>query len=174
MNLKIRNNILFCLLITFLFQNCNSRADEKIYSESSPQKQSPGSVSDEVSASRQNAITRAVKAVSPAVVGINVTEVVQYQYRDPFFDDPFFRQFFGEQGGRGRTRQYEVHGLGSGFIISPDGYILTNHHVAGNASKIIVTMTDGKKYDARIIGADMTTDVDHPAPVPRLLAVALP
>ncbi|MDP2366385.1 MAG: trypsin-like peptidase domain-containing protein, partial [Ignavibacteria bacterium] len=50
-------------------------------------------------------------------------------------------------------------GLGSGFIISPDGYIITNHHVAGNASKIVVTTTDGKKFDAEIIGSDKTSDV---------------
>jgi serine protease Do len=53
----------------------------------------------------------------------------------------------------------KVHSLGSGFIISPDGYILTNHHVAGNAKEIIVTLITGEKYNARIIGADRTSDV---------------
>ncbi len=115
----------------------------------------------EIGVSRQNAITETVRMASPAIVGINVTEVVKVAYRDPFdsfFDDPFFRRFFGDRN-RTRTREYQVQGLGSGFIISPDGYILTNHHVAGNASKVIITMTDGKKYDARIIGSDYVTDV---------------
>ncbi len=104
--------------------------------------------------SRRNAITAAVAAVSPAVVGINVTEVRTYQ--DPwsqlFPNDPFFRQFFGEQ-------QEKVESLGSGFIISPDGYIVTNDHVAGNAVRITVTMTGGKRLKARLVGTDPLTDV---------------
>lgn len=115
----------------------------------------------DVGASRQNAITRAVKTCSPAIVGINVTEVREQVYRDPFdmFGDPFFEQFFGRRQQRTYKRQYEVRGLGSGFLISPDGYIITNDHVAGNASKIVVTLTNGEKYDAEIIGTDPTTDV---------------
>ena len=114
--------------------------------------------------SRNNSITKAIAICNPAIVGINVTEVREYVVRDPFMDDPFFnqfmRRFYGDQPNQGRrTRQYEVSGLGSGFIISPDGYILTNHHVAGNASKIVVTMTDGSKHDAEIIGSDMVSDV---------------
>ncbi|HVZ40819.1 MAG TPA: trypsin-like peptidase domain-containing protein [Candidatus Kapabacteria bacterium] len=114
---------------------------------------------DEITASRRNAITTAVERVSPAVVGINVTEVQEYQ-RDPFdgmFDDPFFEQFFGRRPSQ--TYRQEVHGLGSGFIISPDGYVVTNDHVAGAASKVIVTTTDGRQYDAKIIGSDRTADV---------------
>ncbi|MGA2299028.1 MAG: trypsin-like peptidase domain-containing protein [FCB group bacterium] len=118
-----------------------------------------------VNSSRQNAITRAVAICSPAIVGINVTELHKVEYADPFdnfFDDPFFRyyqRYFGRYRGTNNYREYAVQSLGSGFIISPDGYILTNHHVAGNASKIIITMTDGKKYDAEIIGADKASDV---------------
>ncbi|MBI2430152.1 MAG: trypsin-like peptidase domain-containing protein [Ignavibacteriales bacterium] len=111
---------------------------------------------DEISKSRQNAITKAVELVSPTVVGINVIEV--REYRDPFANffgnDPFFRQFFGN-----RNYRQEVKGLGSGFIISPDGYVLTNDHVAGNAKEITVTLTNGKKYQADIIGTDDVSDV---------------
>ena len=121
---------------------------------------SPGdqqkSTEDDVSKSRRNAITITVEAVSPAIVGITVTEVREYQ--DPlsnfFGDDPFFRQFFGN-----RRLKQEVKGLGSGFIISSEGYILTNDHVAGNAKEIIVTMTNGEKYPAELIGTDMISDV---------------
>jgi len=112
--------------------------------------------SDDVTKSRKNAITTTVEAVSPAIVGINVTEVREYQ--DPlsnfFGDDPFFRQFFGN-----RSIKQEVKGLGSGFIISAEGYILTNDHVAGNAKEITVTMTNGEKYPAAIMGTDMISDV---------------
>ena len=111
---------------------------------------------DNISTSRKNAITTTVESVSPAIVGITVTEVREYQ--DPltnfFGDDPFFRQFFGN-----RSLKQEVKGLGSGFIISPEGFILTNDHVAGNAKEIIVTMTNGEKYPAELIGTDMISDV---------------
>jgi serine protease Do len=126
----------------------------------SEQKQGRNSSSDDVSRSRRNAITNAIEICSPAIVGINVTEVVQV---DPFFsnfqNDPFFSQFFGMRDRSAFTRQYEVRELGSGYIISDDGYILTNHHVAGNAQKIIVTTMGGKKYDAEIIGSDRVSDV---------------
>ncbi|HVO73852.1 MAG TPA: trypsin-like peptidase domain-containing protein, partial [Ignavibacteriaceae bacterium] len=97
-----------------------------------------------------------VKKISPAVVGINVIEI--REYRDPyssFFDDPFFRRFFGDRG----TYKQKVKGLGSGFIISSDGYIVTNDHVAGNGSEITVTMTNGKHYNAKIVGSDPATDI---------------
>ncbi len=108
--------------------------------------------------SRQNAITRAVSRVSPAVVGINVIEVREYVLRDPFYqffgDDPFFRRFFGD-----RTFRQQVKGLGSGFLISPDGYIITNDHVAGNAKEITVTLTGGEKLKAEIVGTDAVSDI---------------
>jgi serine protease Do len=112
---------------------------------------------DDITRSRRNIITETVKKVSPAVVGINVIEI--QQYRDPlgsFFDDPFFRQFFGDRRSSG-TR--EVKELGSGYIISPEGYIVTNDHVAGNASRITVTLTDGISYDAKLIGSDPVSDI---------------
>ncbi len=105
-----------------------------------------------ISESRENILTNTVKKVSPAVVGINVIET-RY-YRDPFSQDPFFRQFFGD-----RIYKKDFPGLGSGAIISSDGYILTNDHVAGNASKIIVTLTNGVQYDAELIGTDISSDI---------------
>lgn len=111
---------------------------------------------NDIASSRQNAITRAIEKASPAIVGINVTEVRQVLYRNPY-SGTLFERFFGRQ--RDRVREYEVKGLGSGFIISPDGYILTNNHVAGNAKKVVITTTDGKRFDAEIIGTDPATDI---------------
>ena len=111
---------------------------------------------DDISNSRKNIITETVKKVSPGVVGINVIEI--QQYRNPFssfFDDPFFRQFFGDRGNRSR----EIKELGSGYIISSDGYIVTNDHVAGNASKITVTLTNGNNFDAKLVGTDPVSDI---------------
>jgi serine protease Do len=134
-----------------------SDAAESMFAEAAPSERQIDA-SDEIAESRHNAITRAVEICSEAIVGINVTAVYQVQYRHPIYDDPMFRYFFGDRGRR-RVREYEVRGLGSGFLISPDGYILTNHHVAGNASEVIVTLTNGEKYEAEIIGSDFVSDV---------------
>ncbi len=111
-------------------------------------------VNEDITQSRQNAITRAVARVNPAVVGINVTQIRRVQQRSFFEDDPIWRYFSS-------PREYlqKVKGLGSGFIISPDGYILTNQHVVNQASEIIVTMTNGKQVNAEVVGEDQKYDV---------------
>ncbi len=124
--------------------------------------QEKDSLSVDITRSRRNAITRTVAVVSPAVVGINVTEIQEYTYRDPFedfFNDPFFRQFFGDTRRGPRRYRQEVKGLGSGFIISPDGYIVTNHHVAGKAKEIIISLPGGAKEKARLVGTDQVSDI---------------
>ncbi len=110
---------------------------------------------------RRSLITHVAAVASPAVVGINVKEVREYTVRDPFqnfFNDPFFDQFFGHQK-RDQTYKEEVQGLGSGFIISADGYLLTNDHVVGNAKEITITMTNKQRYKARLVGSDHVSDV---------------
>ncbi len=112
-------------------------------------------VNDGITQSRSNSITETVKNVSPAVVGINVTEIREVT-NNPFGgfldEDPYMKQFFG-------TRPIEIKSLGSGSIISPDGYILTNDHVAGNATEILVTLTNGGHYKAQLIGSDPVSDI---------------
>lgn len=122
--------------------------------------ESTAAVNESITLSRQTAITRAVEAATPAIVSINVIELQQVRYRDPFadfFQDPFFGQFFSER--QSRIIERRVQNLGSGFVISPDGYIVTNHHVAGNATKVTVSLTDGQTLDAELIGADKATDL---------------
>jgi serine protease Do len=110
---------------------------------------------NDITSSRQNAITKAVSICSPAIVGINITETKgEYYYRS--YADPVYDFLFGRQP---MYKQYQVSGLGSGYLISSDGYILTNHHVAGNASSVVVTLTSGEKYDADIVGSDIYSDV---------------
>ncbi len=136
----------------------NIKSEKHIYNDEDTQSNQKENNDKDISVTRENAITRAVQIANPAVVGINVTEVRKVEYRNPFFNDPVFRQFFGGRLKR-QYKEYKIEGLGSGFIISPDGYILTNYHVAGNASKIVVTLTSGRKYDAEIIGSDIVSDV---------------
>jgi serine protease Do len=133
-------------------QQADAQAAVTTAVESEPQVRD--SVSTSITVSRRNAITRTVAQCSPAVVGINVIEVHRVRYRSPWGDDPFFRQFFPDQ-----LYTQQVQELGSGFIISPDGYIVTNDHVAGNAKEITITMTGGEKYKAELIGSDRTTDL---------------
>ena len=104
-----------------------------------------------------------VKKVAPSVVNIYSTRFVKERLlRNPMFNDPFFRQFFGDQlppaGDRERTRKEQS--LGSGVIVSPDGYILTANHVVADADEVKVSIADNKKeYTARVIGKDRATDI---------------
>lgn len=139
----------------------NSRSPENL-SETPSSPEALQAANQDISNSRRSAITRAVGIGSPAVVGINVVEVREYQVRDPFgdfFNDPFFGMYFNYRNQQPQTYKQEVAGLGSGYLVSPDGYILTNDHVAGHASKIVVTLTNGEKYKARLVGTDRTSDV---------------
>ncbi len=114
-------------------------------------------VQSEIETSRHNAITRAIARTADAVVGINVIQVRQVVSRSPFFNDPFFREFsFGLPP---RVFRQKVENLGSGFIISSDGYIVTNEHVVQGAIEIVVTTTSGKRYNARVVGTDHLLDV---------------
>ncbi|MBU0518934.1 trypsin-like peptidase domain-containing protein [bacterium] len=118
----------------------------------------PGSdatgLTDEINQHRGNAITRTIQEVSPAVVGINVTQVREYRTRNPLWDDPFFRELFPQ-----RIYRKNVENLGSGFLISPNGLVITNEHVVHNATEILITMTSGEEFEALIIGADYYSDI---------------
>ena len=116
------------------------------------------SSAEAISSHRQNAITQAVQKVTPAVVSVNVTKINRYVQRNPFFDDPFFRQFFPELF-NGRIIEQPVESIGSGFFISKDGYVVTNEHVVGDATEIIVAMANGKEYPAKLVDRDRVSDI---------------
>ena len=101
--------------------------------------------------SRQTAITYAIEQISNSVVGINVTQLKQQQV-NPFFD-PFWGGFFPY------TRTFKLDNMGSGVLVSPDGYIITNTHVVDNATEIVVTLRGGKSYEAQLVGMDNLTDI---------------
>jgi serine protease Do len=109
-----------------------------------------------------------VKRVVPAVVNISTSKVVKQQTgfegnseEMPRGMDPFFRQFFGNDFGRQFRvpRERAEKALGSGVIVSPEGYILTNNHVVDGASSVVVTLHDKREFKARVIGTDARTDI---------------
>jgi serine protease Do len=101
------------------------------------------------------------KAAVPAVVNVSSSKVIHRQ-RMPqgFFDNPMFREFFGTIPPEMQQPQSErMESLGSGVIVSPDGYILTNNHVIDGATDVKVSFRDGKEVPAKVIGADAPTDI---------------
>jgi serine protease Do len=139
----------------------------------------------------QQSFAPLVKRVLPAVVNISVTETAKanqmseelpQQFRNSPFDE-LLRRYFDQQQGEGEgDQQWHQFGgspddgtkriaLGSGFIIDPEGHIVTNNHVVGDASKVEVTLQDGTKYTAKIVGRDLRTDlavlkIDADKPLP--------
>lgn len=105
-----------------------------------------------------NFVSAAVNRVGPAVVRIDTERTVTRQV-DPFFDDPFFHRFFGDElPQRGRMEE-RLRGEGSGFIIDKSGVILTNAHVVDRADKVTVTLKDGRQFEGQVRGADEVTDL---------------
>lgn len=102
-----------------------------------------------------------VDKLKPAVVNISTTRVIRQGgvYRSPldrfFYGDEFFERFFGDMP----KREQRQRSLGSGFIITPDGYIFTNYHVVAKVDKIVVKLSDGKELDATVVGHDEKTDI---------------
>ena len=100
--------------------------------------------------------------VTPAVVNVSVTKVIkspaQNEMRRGPFNDPFFDDFFGSPYNP-PNRDRKVASGGSGFIISEDGYILTNHHVIEDASEVVISLQDRREFSAEIIGSDKKSDV---------------
>jgi serine protease Do len=111
-------------------------------------------------AALDTSFTEVARRVMPAVVNISSTRVIRATDRGAQ-PDPFFHRFFGEDF----FRQFEVprerreQSLGSGVIVTADGYIITNNHVVAGAEEVRVTLADRREFDARIVGADPKTDV---------------
>ena len=103
--------------------------------------------SSDISNSRQTALTRAIEKIGPAVASINIEQHVSSISFDPFFGFMFPREI------------YPMKSSGSGVVISPDGFVITNHHVVENADRVTVTLSGGDEYEAEMIGSDETSDL---------------
>jgi len=103
----------------------------------------------------QGSYREAAQRAMPSVVNIFTSKGAKPS-RNPFMEDPFLRKFFGERQGEQEDKQYS---LGSGVIVSPEGYILTNNHVVEAADEIEIALADGRKAAAKLVGTDPETDL---------------
>ncbi|MBE9156582.1 trypsin-like peptidase domain-containing protein [Nodosilinea sp. LEGE 06152] len=109
------------------------------------------------SMSSPNLIADIVRQVEPSVVRIDASRTVRTNL-PPMFQDPFFRQFFGNNMPAPQQQQVQ-RGVGSGFITSADGRIVTNAHVVAGADEVQVTLSDGRSFSGQVMGADSVTDI---------------
>lgn len=107
------------------------------------------------------ALAEIAEAVKPTVVNISTTRTIKVRgLWDPFFDDPFFRRFFGDEFRQFRMpKEHKSISLGSGVIVSSNGYILTNYHVIKGADEINVLLSDKREFKGKVIGTDYKTEL---------------
>ena len=145
--------------------NCKQQSAEQGSNDSIPEKQIVvqkseiplkqfEEIQDDVIVSRSTAITKAVAKVSQAVVTVSAIKIEQRRV----YADPFFQRFFPNVY-KNRVYKEKIPSLGSGFVVSSDGYIVTNHHVAGEADEITINTSNGKEYTATLVGGDFISDI---------------
>ncbi len=147
-------------LLVFSLMACREQETAKTASPAAPA--AKVNVNDSAGAPR-NSYADVVDNVAPAVVTIRSEKRVRAPRQHPFFNDPLFRDFFGglfEGVQRGSQRpQIAQIALGSGIIVKPDGYIVTNHHVIDGAEAIKVETADHRIFDAKVVGSDPPSDL---------------
>jgi Do/DeqQ family serine protease len=139
------------ILVVFVVTSCRAQAGTLALASGQPLAVTAGAIT-------QASYADLVSRVSPAVVTIRSTERARAPQQFPFMDDPGFREFFGDRQPQNQTPQ-RVQGVGSGVIVSPDGYILTNHHVVDGALDIRVELTDNRTFKAKLVGSDQPSDL---------------
>jgi serine protease Do len=144
------------LLFLLACVSCGNQGSASAASSHPVSSSAPSSVS-----TGQQSYAEIVDRVAPAVVTIRSARRVHAPEQFPFFDDPFFREFFGDRnhGAPRERRQLLEHALGSGVIVSSDGYILTNHHVVDGAEQVSVELSDQRTFQAKLIGSDPPSDL---------------
>jgi serine protease Do len=154
MNRARVNIFLSFLLVVFSFTACSAQTRMNLASQPAPT--APAA---DIGAAMQGSYAELVSRVSPAVVTIRSTERRRQGQQFPFMDDPTFREFFGDRLPQQQQPPQRVQGVGSGVIVSPDGYILTNHHVVDGAIEIKVELTDNRTFTAKLVGSDPPSDL---------------
>ena len=151
---------LFLILSLVLLTGCGRLWQQEPSQPALPPASTPNTTTNSSTpvSTSPNSFADVVDRVAPAVVTIHSARRARAPRQHPFFDDPRFREFFGLP----RQQQREaprVQGLGSGVIVSPEGYILTNHHVIDGAEEITVELTDSRSFTAKLVGSDPPSDL---------------
>ena len=157
MNIKLRAvpAVIICFLVLSWMAGCSGKSDAPLFFESKRKAGEAEAPVKDVPAdllSTQKAFSEVAKKVTPCVV--NISTISKKKVIQPFFEmNPLFEDFFGAP----QTRRDKS--LGSGFIISKDGYIVTNDHVVRDAESVQVKLSNDKVYDAKVVGGDQKTDI---------------
>lgn len=154
---SIFSSLLLSIAIIFSYAACKGHTSAAL---ASPAPENTTSTAPAAQTSYADVVSR----VAPAVITIRSDRRVRAPQQFPFFDDPFFRDFFGDRGQRSPQQQQQPReslerALGSGVIVSQDGYILTNYHVVDGAEEIKVDLNDGRTLDAKVVGTDQPSDL---------------
>lgn len=156
-NARIKKILILAMLVFSVAAWRDANTSTQAASSSQPAANSPVAV-----AGAETSYADVVSRVAPAVVTIHSELRVRAPQQFPFSDDPLFNQLFGDRGGRAPQQQQpqqRASALGSGVIVSPDGYILTNHHVIDGAEQIKVDLNDNRTVDAKVVGSDAPSDL---------------
>ena len=153
--MKQANIFLGFVLVVFSFTSCSAQSKLMNFAPAQPAPAVTAAEPVNVQGSYADLVSR----VSPAVVTIRSTERARSPQQFPFMDDPMFREFFRDRLPQQPQTPRQVQGVGSGVIVNPDGYILTNHHVVDGALEIRVELTDNRTFTAKLVGSDPPSDL---------------
>lgn len=160
------STLLFLSLFLFIISSCsstpshassNEEGNNIDYENAPPPITIESSSAINTAVALQQAIREVAKNVSPSVVSIKADIKLSSPGMEEFFNDPFFRFFFGEPPSQQQEQVQQV--LGTGFIFHPDGYIITNNHVVENAESILISLLDKREFEATVIGRDPEIDL---------------
>ncbi|HET6977471.1 MAG TPA: Do family serine endopeptidase [Pyrinomonadaceae bacterium] len=163
--MKMRKLIWIGMFIAVLTSACNRQKNPDFHLASTTEPAAGGNNASTIPPANPATTTAAVSyadvvsRVTPAVVTIHSQMRVRQPQQYPFMNDPFFRRFFGERDTQQAPVERRREALGSGVIVSQDGYVLTNHHVIDGAEQIRVDLTDGRTFEAKLVGSDAPSDL---------------
>jgi Do/DeqQ family serine protease len=155
----MKKNLILIACVAALLAGCNRQQGDKNFHLATAEPAGGNNATGNAPMMAAVSYADIVSKVAPAVVTIHSQSRVRQPQQYPFMDDPFFRRFFGNPNTQQPPAERSRESLGSGVIVSQDGYILTNHHVIDGADQIRIDLTDGRTFQARVVGSDAPSDL---------------